>query len=269
MEVGYGGANRKVKAAWISDFQIELDRLSWRQFWPGGMVLGEPWDGGYYGGDISLDQTGVATHHLIVAPRSRVAVLPWKTNDNNDPGLGYSRIDGPGICAAVGSSSTYPAMAYCNDLSVNGFSDWYLPAQAELEVVSRNLSPFTSTTNNGNIPAEVQTFGWNPWGVTGKTGPYADPHPRCENARWWGKQGPQYLLNNYWSSTQCGGPAWPNYGEFLSYPEPGMAWSKRIQLNAEFPYLSDEYEYKSNENHVWPIRRIPVGTGSGGPLAVP
>jgi hypothetical protein len=135
------------------------------------MVLGEPWDGGYYGGDISLDQTGVATHHLIVAPRSRVAVLPWKTNDNNDPGLGYSRIDGPGICAAVGSSSTYPAMAYCNDLSVNGFSDWYLPAQAELEVVSRNLSPFTSTTNNGNIPAEVQTFGWYPWGVTGKRDP--------------------------------------------------------------------------------------------------
>jgi hypothetical protein len=269
--LGHGSSNRSVKAAWVHGLNSQTGRSHWRQFWPPtGMVLGEPWDGGYYAGDISADGSGAATHHLILAPRSTVVERAWKTSDSIDEGLNYSRIDGSGICNAAGSNSSYPAMAYCHELNVNGFSDWYLPAQAELEVIARNLSPFTASTNNANVSADLQTFGWNPWGVSGSTGAYADPHPRCVNSRWWAEAPEAFLLGTYWCSTQCGGPPWPNYGEvWSSLGESGMAWAKMLRPDSEYPYLSDVAGYKTDENRVWPIRRIHVGTGNGGPLAVP
>lgn len=269
LTVGDGSTNRLVTAAWIHGPNSQTGRSHWRQFWPPlGMVLGEPWDGGYYAGDISADGSAAITHHLILAPRSTVVRRAWKTSDTVDAGLGYSRIDGSGISNAAGSSSTYPAMAYCNDLSVNGFSDWYLPAQAELEVAARNLSPFTASTNNDNVPADLQTFGWNPWGVSGSTGAYADPHPRCVNSRWWAVNATGPLIGNYWCSTQCGGSQWANYDElWWSLGESGMAWTKQID-SSDYPYMSDVPAYKTDEHLVWPVRRIAVGIGSGGPLVV-
>jgi len=272
LTLGDGGSNRPLKAAWIHSPNPQLGKSHWRQFWPtGGMVLGEPWDGGYYAGDLSASATGAASHHLILAPRTTVVSRAWKTSDSDDAWLMTSRIDGPGLCSEVGIDSTYPAIAYCNGLSVNGFSDWYLPAQAELEVIARHLSPFSASTNNGNVPAALQTFGWNPWGISGSTGAYPDPQPRCSNPRWWaGSNDTLPLLGAYWCSTQCGGTPWPNYGElWWSLGESGMAWAKELRSESEYPYLSDVPHYKTTDLLVWPVRRIPLGSGSGGPLAVP
>lgn len=271
LTVGHGGTNRPVKAAWIHGPNSQLGKSYWRQFWPpGGMVLGEPWAGGYYASDISASATGAATHHLNLAPRQTVVTRAWKTSDSDDAGLVSSRIDGPGLCNAVGTDSAYPAIAYCNGLSVNGFSDWYLPAQAELEVIARNLSPLTASTNNSNVPADLQTFGWNPWGISGSTGAYPDPQPRCINPRWWADRSNTLgLLGEYWCSTQCGGSPWPNYGElWWSLGERGMAWSKQLSSDSEYPYLADVPHYKTEEHLVWAVRRIPLGSGSGGVLEV-
>lgn len=43
------------------------------------------------------------------------------------------------------SAAVYPAAHWCNNLSINGFSDWYLPARDELELLWRNLKPNTAS----------------------------------------------------------------------------------------------------------------------------
>jgi hypothetical protein len=42
---------------------------------------------------------------------------------------------------ADGSATVYPSAHFCNNLTVGGFTDWYMPAKNELEVCYYNLKP--------------------------------------------------------------------------------------------------------------------------------
>jgi hypothetical protein len=108
-------------------------------------VIGEPWGGGYYAGKISTSANGVATHYLIVAPKSTESLgLRW--GQYNQPSTSNSDIDGPfntTLMANVGSE----AASYCKNLTTGGYNDWYLPAKNELEVLYYFLKPTTDTNN--------------------------------------------------------------------------------------------------------------------------
>lgn len=111
-------------------------------------VIGEPWGGGYYAGKISTSGNGVATHYLIVAPASTESYgLTW--GQYNQSSTASSDIDGPSntnIMVAAGSQ----AATYCDNLTTGGYTDWYLPAKNELEVLYYFLKPTTDTNNTSS-----------------------------------------------------------------------------------------------------------------------
>jgi hypothetical protein len=104
--------------------------------------IGAAYGGGFFAGQINVSGT---KYNLVVAPKS--------TGD--DPNrvwgpmgviTGYtSDIDGPVNSAgesALGAS--YQAARFCENLTIGGYTDWYLPSLNELEVLYYFLKPDTS-----------------------------------------------------------------------------------------------------------------------------
>jgi hypothetical protein len=129
-------------------------------------VIGQAFGGGYYAGKIGV--SSVATHYIIVGPKSSAETAPirWKNARTATTGAD-SVIDGPQNTAdmvADGSSTVYPAAHFCNDLVIGGFSDWYMPAQNELEICYYNLKPSTrendtaSGINPNAVPARASAY---------------------------------------------------------------------------------------------------------------
>lgn len=118
-------------------------------------AIGTAIGGGYYGGQISTTANGVATHYLIVAPRSSgyTAVTFSSAEPYNSQYQSLSLIDGPGNTAAqlADTSETYYAASFCNNLTIGGYTDWYFPAIDEMQVLFVNLKPSSATnaTNSG------------------------------------------------------------------------------------------------------------------------
>ena len=149
---GYGGAPGKVTLA-------KPTGASWliTGSQPIPAVIGEPFGGGYFAGYISHTADGNATHALIVAPRATGATgtgytlttnLAWKTSYSTTAGT-TSDFDGAANTAAMVSAgiANHPAAEFCKNLSIGGFTDWYLPARYELDIAYFNLKP-TTTANN-------------------------------------------------------------------------------------------------------------------------
>ena len=107
----------------------------------GPTTIGQAWGGGFYAGKISTTANGVATHYLIVAPKATGSST--KVFDASGVYLGFnSKIDGPSNTtgeAAAGAS--FAAATFCENLTIGGYSDWYLPASQELEVLYYFLKP--------------------------------------------------------------------------------------------------------------------------------
>jgi hypothetical protein len=138
---------------------------------PSGIVLpaiGDSFEGGFYAGLISHTANGVATHALIVAPRATGASgtsytlttnYQWKTAQTTTTGT-TSPFDGAANTAAMVTAgiNDHPAAKFCVDLSIGGYSDWYLPARFELDIAYYHLKPTTASNstfwgiNNYSVP---------------------------------------------------------------------------------------------------------------------
>ncbi len=135
------------------------------------LAIGDFTEGGYFGGYISQNANGVATHGLIVAPAASgynsQNTLKWKNSSDSTYGT-QSSYDGAANTASMASDGQHPAASYCNGLTINGYSDWYLPARFELEIIYRNLKPTTgsnSTSKGSNsyaVPATSNYSSNNP-----------------------------------------------------------------------------------------------------------
>jgi hypothetical protein len=130
-------------------------RLSRTQIIPA--VLGEPFGGGYFAGYISHTADGNPTHALIVAPSATGATgtgytlttnLAWKTANTTTAGT-TSDFDGAANTAAMVTAgiADHPAANFCKNLSIGGFTDWYLPARYELDIAYFNLKPGTQAND--------------------------------------------------------------------------------------------------------------------------
>jgi len=175
----------------------------------GGVVepnIGDAYGGGYFAGYISHTADGVATHRLIVAPAATGAsgtgytlttMLTVKTTASATTGTG-SGFDGAANTAAMVTAgiASHPAAEFCVNLSIGGFTDWYLPSRLELEIAYFNLKPGTdnNTTGSGvnaySVPARVANYTTT---VPGQTAVSAFQTGNSE----------AFLPNLHWSSTQA------------------------------------------------------------------
>jgi hypothetical protein len=117
-------------------------------------VIGEPFGGGYFAGYISHTADGNPTHALIVAPKAtgEAGSLQWKTANTQTSGTS-SVYDGVANTAAMVAAgiNDHPAAKFCTELTIGGFTDWYLPSRDELNIAYFNLKPTTAlnTSNKG------------------------------------------------------------------------------------------------------------------------
>lgn len=111
-------------------------------------AIGSAYGGGYFAGQISSTGNGVATHNLVVCDIT-VGQATGKTWGVYGDTTGItSKITGPSNSAALAAlGSAYQAAIFCEAVNTGGYTDWYLPAQNELEVCYYFLKPSTTSNN--------------------------------------------------------------------------------------------------------------------------
>lgn len=161
-------------------------------------TIGQAYGGGYYAGQIGV--AGVATHYLVVAPVSSGQTQnQWKTAQTLTTGTD-SVIDGPANTAAMiaAGASAHPCAEFCDNATIGGFTDWYMPAKNELEVCYYNLKPTTGSNNTSS--------GINPNAVPARASTYTSGTPAQTTATDFQSGGAEaFSTPQYWSSTQYGG----------------------------------------------------------------
>ena len=194
-------------------------------------AIGAAFGGGFFAGQI--DQSGTI-YNLAVGPVSSAdnSSKKYKNVNTATPGAD-SVIDGPQNTAdmvADGNSTVYPAAHFCNDLTIGGFSDWYMPAKNELEVCYYNLKPTTTSNNTSS--------GTNTNAVPSRGSNYTAGTPAQTSATDFKDTGAEdFAGGGYWSSTEVSA---------------GYAWGQ---------VFDDGYQYsitKFNNRRVRAIRRVAV-----------
>ena len=111
-------------------------------------TIGQAYGGGFYAGKINDSGT---QYYLIVAPKASGENSSRTWGSYGVATAQTSVIDGPtnsAVEAALGAS--YQAATFCEGLTIGGYSDWYLPAKNELEVLYYFLKPTTTANDTGS-----------------------------------------------------------------------------------------------------------------------
>jgi hypothetical protein len=184
---------------------------------PQASILGLPIDGGFFGGYISHTANGVPTHALIVAPAAVGATGGGYTLTTNLKWADET-VDVPANSTLIGASSAFdgkvntdlmmsliadetysagafPAAQFCAELSIGGFTDWYLPARWELDIAYFNLKPSTATNST--------SWGDNIYSVPKRNDKYTAESPTQTSVALFQSGGQEaFDVNNQWSSTE-------------------------------------------------------------------
>jgi hypothetical protein len=179
---------------------IQVDELN-----PLGLIPGDALEGGLFAGYISHTADGVPTHALIMAPRATGASgtdytlttnYQWKTADTTTTGT-TSPFDGAANTAAMVTAgiNDHPAAKFCVDLSIGGYSDWYLPARFELDIAYYHLKPTTASNST--------SWGINNYSVPERTANNTAGDPAQTSVTAFKDTGSEpFVAVNHWSSTE-------------------------------------------------------------------
>jgi hypothetical protein len=167
--------------------------------------IGDAFEGGFFAGLISHTANSVPTHALIVAPRATGASgtgytlttnYEWKTADTTTTGT-TSSFDGAANTAAMVTAgiASHPAANFCVNLSIGGFTDWYLPARYELDIAYENLKPTTDSNDT--------SWGINPYSVPERTVNHTAGDPAQTSVSAFQSTGAEpFAVDIHWSSTE-------------------------------------------------------------------
>ena len=170
-----------------------------RSFVPPLPAIGAAYEGGFFAGQISTAGNSIADYNLVVGPvaSAQNTSKQWKNANTATTGAD-SVIDGPQNTADIvahGNATVYPAGHFCNDLTIGGFSDWYMPAKNELEVCYYNLKPTTANNQTSS--------GINANAVPARASNYTLGTPTQTSAADFQSTGAEdFTTTYYWSSTE-------------------------------------------------------------------
>jgi hypothetical protein len=179
-------------------------------------VLGEPWGGGFFAGYISHTADGSPTHALIVAPRATGATGTGYTLTTN-PKWADETVAVPANATLIGASSAFdgkvntdlmmsliaagtysagafPAAQFCADLSIGGFTDWYLPSRFELDIAYFNLKPGTQVNDTN--------WGTNIYSVPKRTANNTLTYPQQTYVTSFNTSTEAFVADGHWLSTE-------------------------------------------------------------------
>jgi hypothetical protein len=197
--------------------------------------IGAAYQGGFFAGQISTAGNSIADYNLVVAPLSSGQTADqWKTSDTSTSGTS-SDIDGPANTAAqiAAGAASHPCADFCNNASIGGFSDWYMPAKNELEVCYFNLKPGTTSNNTSS--------GINPNAVPARASNYTSGNPAQTSAAAFQTGGAEpFVAGGYWCSTE--------FSSTLAY----------TQYFADGSQVDNSITAKTNVNRVRAVRRVAV-----------
>jgi hypothetical protein len=165
------------------------------------MPIGTPYQGGFFGGQISTSGTGIPDFNLVVGPAAAATTLARFKNGRTLLLGAQSFIDGPGNTLAMvldGDATVYPAAHFCYNLTVGGYDDWYMPAPFEFSVLTYylKLDDRLNTTS-------VQLSPGNPYSVPPRA-PNTPTVPTVTLAPAYRTGGPQaYTGFQTWTSRQA------------------------------------------------------------------
>lgn len=130
------------------------------------MSIGQAYGGGFYAGQINVSGT---IYNLVVAPKSTGEAQKTWGSYGVTTGI-TSVINGPSNSASLAAlGASYQAAVFCEGLSIGGYTDWYLPAMNELEVLYYYLKPRTDA-NNGSSGANANAVSPEPVNTTYSSG---------------------------------------------------------------------------------------------------
>jgi hypothetical protein len=175
---------------------------------PEASILGLPIDGGFFAGYISHTADGNPTHALIVAPRATGATgmgytlttnPQWKTA-NTATADTTSDFDGVANTAAMVTAgiAAHPAANFCVNLSIGGFTDWYLPSRYELDIAYFNLKPSTEANDT--------SWGTNVYAVPQRNSNWSTAYPAQTNLTTFNTSAEAFAAIGHWSSTEVSAP---------------------------------------------------------------
>jgi hypothetical protein len=161
-------------------------------------TIGSAYGGGFFAGQINVSGT---IYNLVVADKTvgETFGLTWGAYAVT---VGTSSvINGPtntSTLAALGPP--YNAAIFCQDLVTGGYSDWYLPAQNELEVLYYFLKP-SSTSNNTSSGSNANAVAPEPISTNYSAG---SPTQTSATTFRTGASSQEFVNDYYWSSTENG-----------------------------------------------------------------
>ena len=182
-----------------------------------GLGIGDAYQGGFYAGQISTAGNGIADYNLVIGPISSAqSTKQWKIINSTTSGT-TSVINGPANSTAM-NNITHPAAQFCEGLTIGGFSDWYMPAQNELEVCYYNLKPTTTSNNTGGS-------GVNANAVPTRASAYTAGDPaQTVSADFKSTGAEDFSGNAYWSSTEFSA----NTGNFQDFSDGAQSYIGKI-----------------------------------------